>query len=50
MMSSQETDNATSHKGLKRQNHTMNFKIEAVQYAEENSNCQAASKFNVDTN
>ena len=36
-----------SHKGEKRRSYTMEFKREAIEYAEKNSNHKAAEKFNV---
>ena len=36
-----------SHKGEKRRNCTMEFKCEAIEYAEKNSNHKAAEKFHV---
>ena len=41
-MSSEE--NITSHKGEKRKNYTMEFKREAITYAEKNSYHHAAKK------
>ena len=38
-------DNSMSHKGEKRRNYTMEFKREAIEYAEKNSNHKAAEKF-----
>ena len=39
------SDNSISHKGEKRSNYTIEFKREAVEYAEKNSNHKAAKKF-----
>ena len=36
-----------SHQGEKRRNYTMEFKHEAIEYADKNSNNKAAEKFNV---
>ena len=36
------SDNSISHKGEKRSNYTMEFKREAIKYAEKNSNHKAA--------
>ena len=41
------SDNSISHKGEKRSNYTMEFKREAIKYAEKNSNHKAAEKFHV---
>ena len=38
-------DNSMSHKGEKRRNYTMEFKREAIEYAEKNSNHKAAEKY-----
>ena len=38
-------DNSMFHKGEKRRNYTIEFKREAVEYAEKNSNHKAAKKF-----
>ena len=40
-------NNSTSHKGEKRRNYTMEFKREAICYAENHSNRKAADKFKV---
>ena len=40
-------NNSMSHKGEKRRNYTMEFKREAIEYAEKNSNHKAAEKFRV---
>ena len=40
-------DNSMSHKEEKRRNYTMEFKREAIEYAEKNSNHKAAEKFHV---
>ena len=39
--------NSMSHKGEKRRNYTMEFKREAIEYAEKNSNHKAGEKFHV---
>ena len=41
-------DAAISHKGEKRQNYDMSFKLEAIEYAERVSNNVAAKKYKVD--
>ena len=38
-------DNSMSHKGEKRRNYTMEFKREAIEYAEKNSNHKAPNNF-----
>ena len=38
-------DNSMPHKGEKRKNYTLEFKREAIEYAERNSNHKAAEKF-----
>ena len=40
-------DNSMFHKREKRKNYTMEFKPEAIEYAEKNSNHKAGEKFNV---
>ena len=40
-------DNSMSYKGEKRRNYTMEFKREAIEYSEKNSNHKAAEKFHV---
>lgn len=41
-------DAAISHKGEKRRNYDMSFKLEAIEYAERVSNNAAAKKYKVD--
>ena len=38
-------DNSVSHKGEKRRNYTMEFKREAIGYAEKNGNHKAAKNY-----
>ena len=41
------SERSTSHNGMKLKSYTIQFKTDAVQYAEENSNHKAAEKFSV---
>ena len=41
-------DDSMSHKGQKIRSYTLDFKLKAVEYAENNSTNAAANKFNID--
>ena len=48
IMATESSLKTTSHKGQKNKHYSLQFKVEAVNFAEQNSNKKAAEKFTVD--